>query len=64
MYKFENSDIDRNEQSSFSNSELDADSSSVTSMSQRSDSKSMSEDKQYYKIWKYLKKNNDKKQAK
>jgi hypothetical protein len=45
MYKFENSDIDRNEQSSFSNSELDADSSSVTSMSQRSDSKSMSEDK-------------------
>jgi len=45
MFKFENSGSDRGEQSSVSNSEVDADSSSVTSMSQRSDSKSMSEDK-------------------
>ncbi len=61
MFKFENSGSDRGEQSSVSNSEVDADSSSVTSMSQRSDSKSMSEDKQYYKILKYLKKNTNKK---
>jgi hypothetical protein len=63
MYKFENNVMDRCDTSSISNSEFEGDSFYLASasMSQRSDSKSMSEDKQSFKIFKYLTRNTNKK---
>ena len=55
--------MDRCDTSSVSNSEFEGDSFYLASasMSQRSDSKSMSEDKQSFKIFKYLTRNTNKK---